>query len=241
MIVVAGALSLLFIIIGFVITESNAKYLLSGYNTLTEEERKQVDISAYLRAFKKFHLILGIILFSVTTLLYYWTNENVAGVFLVAFPILAYTYFYFSTRNYWKNISKPQKYLNTITIALVLIVVVGIIGYGLRPTHVKIESSGLVIEGMHGETIPAPNIKSLSLVNELPEISWKVNGFSLCGIKKGNFKTKEGARVKLFLDRNEPPFILIETTEGEKIYYSSNESSLNEKLFKELQVQLRGK
>jgi hypothetical protein len=36
--------SLLFVAIGFIVDEKNAKYLLSGYNTMNEEDRQKVDI-----------------------------------------------------------------------------------------------------------------------------------------------------------------------------------------------------
>ena len=38
-------INLLFVGIGFTITEKNAPYLLAGYNTMSKEERKQIDLS----------------------------------------------------------------------------------------------------------------------------------------------------------------------------------------------------
>ena len=41
MIYVIIGMSVLFVAIGFLVTERNAKYLLAGYNTMSEEERKK--------------------------------------------------------------------------------------------------------------------------------------------------------------------------------------------------------
>jgi len=47
MIFIIILLSLLFIVIGFIVTENNAKSLLSGYNTMSEEDRKLFDLKSY--------------------------------------------------------------------------------------------------------------------------------------------------------------------------------------------------
>jgi hypothetical protein len=44
--------SILYYAIGYFINKENAKYLLSGYNTMSDEERKKFDIENYLVFFK---------------------------------------------------------------------------------------------------------------------------------------------------------------------------------------------
>ena len=46
--------SILYYVIGYFINEENSKYLLSGYNTMSDEERKKFDIENYLVFFKSF-------------------------------------------------------------------------------------------------------------------------------------------------------------------------------------------
>ena len=46
--------SILYYAIGHFINKENAKYLLSGYNTVNKEERKKFDIENYLVFFKAF-------------------------------------------------------------------------------------------------------------------------------------------------------------------------------------------
>ena len=50
--------SVLFYAIGYFINKENSKYLLSGYNTMSNEEREKFDIEGYLKIFKPF--LLGI-------------------------------------------------------------------------------------------------------------------------------------------------------------------------------------
>ena len=46
--------SLVYLALAFLINKDNARYLLAGYNTMGEEERKKFPIDNYLIFFKKF-------------------------------------------------------------------------------------------------------------------------------------------------------------------------------------------
>lgn len=65
MIYVITGISLLFVAIGLIVTKRNAKYLLSGYNIINEEDRKKVDSKAYIPYFRNFHIFLGISFFGI--------------------------------------------------------------------------------------------------------------------------------------------------------------------------------
>lgn len=97
MIIAILGVSLLLTVIGFIVTENTAKYLLAGYNTMTKEERGKFDLKSYLRKFKRFHIFLGISLLAVGITLALVINENAAGIFLAIYPIVAYPYFFWST------------------------------------------------------------------------------------------------------------------------------------------------
>src|SRR5690606_31976420 len=87
-------------------TENNAKYLLSGYNMMSEEDRKDVDIKAYIPYFRNFHIILGISLTVLGTFLVYFVSESAGGIFLTVYPIVAYIYFISTSSKYSRGLSK---------------------------------------------------------------------------------------------------------------------------------------
>ncbi len=68
-------------------------------------------------------------------------------------------------------------------------------------------------------------IQSIELVDQLPEIILKTNGFALGTINKGFFKTKNEEIVKLILNSDNKPVILFTKTDGKKIYYSAKDKS----------------
>ncbi len=115
--------SVIFIAIGFILTENNAKYLLSGYNTMSEEERKKVDIKAYISYFQKFHIFLGISFFVFTMVLDYSFGKTVSDLFIGLYPVVAYVYFAIISSNYSKaKISKWNK-IGIITVSVVFLLV----------------------------------------------------------------------------------------------------------------------
>jgi len=70
----ARLLSLPYLAVAFVITPTNARYFLAGYNAMSEEKRRAFDIDCYLRGvcrpcFKKLALFSPLSLLAPTTLL----------------------------------------------------------------------------------------------------------------------------------------------------------------------------
>ena len=48
--IVIAFISLLYLCIGYLINKKNSKYLLAGYNTMTDDERKKFDIASIMAA-----------------------------------------------------------------------------------------------------------------------------------------------------------------------------------------------
>ncbi|MBA0883289.1 DUF3784 domain-containing protein [Flavobacterium undicola] len=227
-------MSLLFIAIGFIVNENNAKYLLSGYNTMSKEERKKVDIKAYIPYFRKFHIFLGVSFFLIGNLLNYFVHENAAGIFLAVYPILAYIYLIATSAKYFNGglYTKKNK-IGVFILVGTLIFVIVLFGRELKEDKLIFNSNSIEFEGSYGEVVPKNEIKSIELVNDKPKITLRTNGFALGTVKKGYFKTNKGEIVKLILNGDDKPYILLTKADGKKIYYSSKEES-NEKLFEKI-------
>ena len=95
-----GLVSLLYLAIGSFINRNNARYLLAGYNTMSEEKRKKFPIDSYLVFFKKFFTRMSI--FSLlSALLFHLIFEVETAVMIWAiFQIISYVYFVFQGLKY---------------------------------------------------------------------------------------------------------------------------------------------
>ncbi|MDA0200240.1 MAG: DUF3784 domain-containing protein [Bacteroidetes bacterium] len=237
MIYVLIGMGLLFVAIGFILTENNAKYLHSGYNTMSEEDRKKFDIKAFVPYFRNFHIFLGISLVIFGTALTYLINENAGDIFLAVYPILAYIYFLTASSKYSKGLSTKWNKIGIVLLVGTLLFVVGLLGYRFAENKITFDSESISFKGSYGETLTKAEIKSIELVSELPKITLKTNGFALGTINKGYFKTKNGEVLKLILNSDNKPVILFKKTNGKKIYYSAKDKP-NEKVLDEIRKTL---
>lgn len=78
--------------LGFLITENNARYLLNGYNAMTEAERENFDLKAYISFFRTFHIRLAVSLFLIGLAISRFSSETWLAMFLAGYPVLAYMY-----------------------------------------------------------------------------------------------------------------------------------------------------
>lgn len=229
-------LGLLFVGIGFIITENNAKYLLAGYNTLSKEEQSQIDIIPLLVYFRKFHLFLGISFIVFGLILTYVFNEVVGGAFIVIYPCLAYIYFVITSGKYAQGLhSKRKNKVAIFILVATLLFVVGLLRYGLKENTISLSPEAIEIHGTYGEVLLPSEIARIEIVHELPKITFKSNGFAMGSVKKGYFKTETGERVKLILNADNKPYLLFKKVDGKKIYYSAKSES-STKLFDSIQT-----
>ncbi len=230
-------ISLLFIGIGFLLTENNAKYLLSGYNTMNKEERKHFDLKKYLPYFKKFHIALGVSLLILGLLLHYGVSETASGIFLGVYPIIAYIYFIKKSNTYWTGKQNQWNKIGIYILIGTLALIIGLLAMGLKESHLQIAHNKIEFQGLYGETLRPSDIKSIGLTNTLPKIKSKSNGFALGDTKKGHFRTQDGEAIKLILNSNTKPYLLITTKNNEKIYFSSK-TNFNRTYFLQLKKSL---
>lgn len=243
MIVPILILSAVFIAIAFIVNENNAKYLLSGYNTMSEIERQNFDIASYIPYFRNFHIFLGVTLLIISITVLYFVNSDWCGLFLGTYPILAYVFFIWKSNQFVKNKSNKQNIITYIAMSVMFLLSVVIIyefKNGLKDNQILIGDKTIEITGEYGTEINVSDIKSIELLPKLPEISSKTNGFALETIKKGYFRTVNNENVKLLINSNKTPIIVLITNDNKKIYYSSKDKS-NEEIYNELKKKITDK
>jgi len=232
MLIVAVILSLIFGAIGFIVTKSNAQYILSGYNTMSEQDRQSVDIDSYLRFFKQFHIVLALSLLGGVLLLSL-VNNNWASIFMTVYPLVAYSYFSVRGMSFYKKSTRLMKvgiYLSVgllVTIAAVLLIssYTDYKSSELTMDGQKLEIAspyGISLSGFYGISLSKEQIYRQKLVDKLPPIVYKSNGFAAGDYAKGHFKTKSGETILLFVNKKSSPFLLIESEKGD-IYYNHDE------------------
>jgi hypothetical protein len=111
-----------FLLIGFSITEKNAQYLLSGYNTMSAQEKARFDLSAYLQFFKIFHVGLAIVFLLVSLLLYFFAPEEIIALGMSVVPLMGYLYLLWQSKNYYQDRKLPV--LTKIGLGFLLVILI---------------------------------------------------------------------------------------------------------------------
>ncbi len=196
---------------------------------MSEEERAKIDIAAYLRFFKRFHVFLGISLLISVLVLHFLIDKDAAGIVMVLYPLMAYLFFVVKSRR-TATATKQQRRIAILPIGLMVVVIIAVtmlLRNGTEANPIKVTREELIIDGMYGEQIPRKSIKAVELVDELPKIALKTNGFAMGNHKKGKFKTKEGKIITLLVNTKNKPYLKLKTDTRE-IYISSGEVSASD-------------
>ena len=75
---------------------------------MPKEQREQIDIEAYLRMFKKAHIILSLNTLMLDIAILLWFGDRVPALFISVYPLLFYGYFHFKTYPLFKKKSKNK-------------------------------------------------------------------------------------------------------------------------------------
>ena len=204
---------------------------------MSAEARAQFDLDGFLVFFKQFHRILGITTFVVTAAIYYF-DRNIASFFMICFPLLAYSYFTWKSIKF--NSSQTNIRWSKVTSILMFSLAIGIGWFywnDMRDSKFMFNKDQIEITGTYGININRSEIDSLSVVDHLPAISIKTNGFAAGDYNKGHFRTKDGRSVMLFVNTKIDSAIYIKT-KNQEIYYNTgaeNLASLHSKIIKWMQ------
>ena len=140
-----------------------------------------------------------------------------------------------STSTYTK---KTNYYLTLTIIILALILPIGIILSGKREMKINMTNSDFSFKGIYGLTIKYSDIKQLDTISFLPRIGLRTNGYAFGKTLKGNFTLNDRTKVKLFITKGTPPYILIKT-ENDILYINFKNPDKTVDLFNALATNLR--
>jgi uncharacterized membrane protein SirB2 len=207
-----------FILIGAGVLVRRFPILIAGYNTMTDEEKANVDIKG-LSSF----LCNGCVMMGIVPIMFYYTclwigHADWAGM-AILFPPVCLPYIIFKSASFDHNKSHRHKIIVYISVIITIIIAVSI-AYGLVPTHVKYDNGNITFTGEFGISKPISDFTSIRVSDTLPSISLRLNGMSVGGINKGKFKRSDGKSCHLYLSSSKPPYIVFTDHGGYEIYFN---------------------
>jgi len=207
--------------IGILIKYFKTYWLISGYNTMSDDKKQKVNIEGLASFIGNMCFVIAaiMILATIFIMMGYELLGGIAFALLVPFSIfliIKSQKYDGNTRNADGTMTTKAKLIAVGITVFLILVTIGVsvsLYYSYQASEITIEDGYIIIEGFYGEDIPINEIDDLYIEETLPKITFKNNGSSIGNKKKGNFKLEGIGKAKLFVDTSKPPFIYIEWNE----------------------------
>jgi hypothetical protein len=220
---IAIALSVFFAFLAFFVTENNARYILAGYNTMSDQERMTFDIIRFIAYWRRFHLWLAVSFLLIISVLHYLFGDSVSGFFLALYPLGAYVVFLNGSRRYQsKESSRVAARIGVWILLLFQLILAGYMFYGMRSAAVKLYDDGLLVTGAFGPYIEFREITEVDLLTDVPVMHKKLSGYDVLGLRRGKFKALDGETLVLITDSRSPAVLRIERANKKPLLLSSS-------------------
>ena len=236
--IIALAPSFIFIILGVCVKYFKMYWMISGYNLMSAEKKKNVDVKGLGAMMANFCFVLAGIIFVFIISLFY-------KIFILSFVAVGailsvIIYIIIKSQRYDGNavnkdgtMKKKTKIFVGFVIAFLLIVFTGVgimIFQSNKPVTYIITDDKIEIISLYGETINFKDIDSVSMIDKLPDIKARTNGSAIGSILKGYFNVDQYGNVKLFADMNGSSFIVVNTG-GRTIIFNAEDQIEIQDLF----------
>ncbi|WP_332645350.1 DUF3784 domain-containing protein [Lysinibacillus sp. 54212] len=234
------------VFLGFAVHKLKWYFLISGYNTMSKEQKKNVDVKNLSRLVGYYCYFLAF-LFLVLGILS-WQEQTAYFIPIFILLFVSAIYVVIKSQKYNGNLfdehgklrkGAGKKFKIPLIISAVAFVGGGILIYfSMQPTKVELKADALEISGMYGDTYEWGEIERLALMEELPKISIRTNGSAIGSSLKGHFKFNNGDKVKLFIDKSSPPFISF-VSNGQHVIFNLEEADKTEEMYEQMQERVQ--
>lgn len=219
----------IFLLFGWAIVNVEAYWLISNFNGRSEDDQKELIENGFPQRVGKLMLAIAAgmaILLPLSFTSFNYSLEIQFG-FMIVFLLGGLIYL----SKYEVKSKRKRSYILSSVLAIVIIGFLSVISYlGYQDFEMKINQDSFEITGMYGDVWKYDEIKSLGLLDEMPEVTYKQEGFGLATMAKGKFKVKNFGSSLLFIHKDSSPYLYIEL-EDKKIFINSKNPEQTKKWY----------
>ncbi|PKM68590.1 MAG: hypothetical protein CVU95_03020 [Firmicutes bacterium HGW-Firmicutes-2] len=220
-------------------------FLISGYNTMSKEKKAKVDTKGLARLLGMFSYMNGgvFIFIGILQLVKIDISTTPAYVFLIISTVILLIKAQKYDGNLFDKEGKliegagKKLILPLVIVTITLVAIVFLLVFSSKDTQISIEDTGIQIHGMYGDNYAWTSIQSVELLEEMPLVLTRTNGSALGSMLKGHFEIKPYGPVKLFVDTEKPPYILMVTADQPVIFNLKNPEETR-RVFENLQLKV---
>lgn len=237
---------ILLIIFGILIKYFKFYWLISGYNTMSKEKRKNVDTEGLGRFMGNFLFLLGGILILGAILIF--TGNKTIGIIIATFsPFIITPYMIIKAQKYDKNSLEPDGRMKKSTkltigffiglMTIILIFIIWINVYGAQEPDITVSNEHIKIGGMYASIVHKEDVSEAILLNSIPKVLSKNNGFDLGNILRGSFTLENIGKGRLYINNGRPPYLYLKLKKG-YVIINYNNSERTQELYNEIKINI---
>lgn len=211
--------------------------LISGFSMKSEEEKQEMINNGYPQSVGKvlrnssYILIAGLLLFLFNLPFSFEGSLAVMMVYMFA-HLLAIS------KLDAKRVRRRNTIILIVTALFTLVIIGGIFYIGEQPNDLSVVGNEVQVSGVYGLEWKLEEIVNVELVDELPPILIRSNGFAHGQRAKGRFRMEELGNGTLYIYRNYPPYLFVEGEDGDYFFINSKEPGKTEEWYAELKANL---
>lgn len=222
----------LFILMGWAIKKKKAYWLISSFNTRSKEEQEQLIQNGLPQKTGTLMYIIGFGMLLLLPLLF--TPFKYAMEVQFGFMLVVIMGGLINLSKYEIPKKRKLSYIISISLTLFLLLFVGGIGYlGYQDFHLRIKEESFEISGVYGDEWGFDEIEEIELMEEMPEVTARTNGFGMSGVSKGYFRVKDYGKSLLFIEHGKAPYLYIKLND-KQVFINSSDSQETENWYKQL-------
>jgi len=202
---------LIFIALGFLVRVYPG--MLAGYNTMSAERKKNIDIEGLTRFMRN-----GLILMGLAIILLYlvlrWIDWSYLANMVIILVVLTGSVILFLTSGKFDHNPEKKSRSHYIVLGIVLLLLGGVFFYGFMTTKTQINGDMIRFTGLYGKEMHVSEIAEVELMDTIPRIVIRTNGFSLGTVHKGNFRLEEFGKCRLYINSGKGKYVIVTDVEG---------------------------
>lgn len=231
-------IGVLFIGLGFLVRKYPV--LLAGYNTMTKEQKANVDIEGLSKHMCCWFVCIGACILVLSFVLYLFNLDSYMAFVPIAAIFFILPVSIVSAQKYDHNPKK--KGANTaLVMAVLCVAILAYLFVSVSPAKVEVTEQKVSISGISKTEIPISDIKNVKIAASIPRIKMRTNGFALGNVRKGMFNLDSLGKTRLYLHTTSGPYLIIEDYNGLNTIFSYRDSSQVKTIYDQIvSAQMRG-
>jgi hypothetical protein len=216
---VQSFLIFMFLFFGWAIVKKQWYWLISNFNGRSKEVQERLIENGYPQRVGKlmYATALGMAILLPLSFTRFEYSIDVQFGFMIVFLLGGLIYL----SKYELNEKRNRSYIISSIIAIGTVGFIGGLFYlGYQDFELKGHENSIEITGMYGDEWSYSEIQRVELLEEMPEVVLRQNGFGLATMSKGQFKVQSYGSSLLFIHKDSSPYLFIETN-SKKIFMNS--------------------